>query len=84
VLFRSALGSRASGNPRPKQIGPRFPRKPARPEPGEEPDSQFFTVPTVYRISVTMSTIILPIWLFADRKQPVIRSERAAYEAVLK
>ena len=28
----------------------------------ERPDSQFFTVPTVYRISVTLSTIIFPNW----------------------
>jgi hypothetical protein len=28
----------------------------------ERPDSQFFTVPTVYRISVTLSILIFPNW----------------------
>ena len=29
---------------------------------GKRPDSQFFTVPNLYRISVTMSRVFLPIW----------------------
>jgi hypothetical protein len=31
---------------------------------GAPPDSQFFTVPTVYRISVTLSSCFYPIWIF--------------------
>src|SRR5438874_8448737 len=31
------------------------------------PGRQFFTVPTVYRISATMSRLILPVWLFPSR-----------------
>src|SRR4051794_159673 len=31
--------------------------------PGSAADSQFFIVPDVYPISVTMSRIILPVWL---------------------
>src|SRR5690242_2976075 len=39
---------------------------PARPNPAGS-DSQFFTVPTVYLLSVTMSRAISPIWLFLWR-----------------
>ena len=47
----------------------------------ERPDSQFFTVPTVYRISVTLSTTIFPTWfLFAAAMRRLHATFRRTHE----
>ena len=50
---------RGTHSPQTSQIRIKSGGRPA----GAPPDSQFFTVPNVYRIRVTLSSYILPIWM---------------------